>query len=253
MPYAKTTWAEAQGSNLNKFTLTIPGQAPVSVTLESEAVINAGTSFNVGVMQNMENGIEAAHIALDNMPYGYDVHLNFIPSASQLELWRILPLDGQVKLIANYPNLASLLVASHLNATADFWYRCDSAGNRTTSGAYMKIADKRGLFTRFMGQNSKYKMANDTPYDGKAIGEHIGDAIRNITGRFMFDKPGIATLRASVAVGAFYGYAYDYTATPQISGSVEIGNFVGFDASLQVPVAPEVRPGSTSVFVGVRY
>jgi hypothetical protein len=46
----------------------------------------------------------------------------------------------------------------------------------------MRVLDHRGLFSRAAGQNSKYKMANDAPYDGKSIGAYISDAIRDIKG-----------------------------------------------------------------------
>jgi hypothetical protein len=42
----------------------------------------------------------------------------------------------------------------------------------------MRVLDHQGVFTRPAGQNSKYKMANDAPYDGMSVGSFLGDCVQ---------------------------------------------------------------------------
>jgi hypothetical protein len=80
--------------------------------------------------------------------------------------------------ISSYQDLCGIkYCGDDLNASADWWYKTsDPEGlERDITGAYMRVIDRRGIFVRPAGQNSKYTMANDAPYDGGAMGEFKGD------------------------------------------------------------------------------
>jgi hypothetical protein len=256
MAYTKTNWLPRIADNKNKYLASgaVPGE--VFLVNTPDNITQPGTPFSVENMNKLEQGVFEAHEALDNMPFGYLVPFQFMPTALQLATWRCLPLQGQVVLISQYQRLCNAeYVGDAANATADWWYKCDSTGNRTTGGAYMRVLDHRGLFSRAAGQNSKYTMANDAPYDGGTTGDKIGDAIRELYGKAIFDKPGVAGLRVVGAEGVFFNNAISqYTANPEISGAIGqgIGTLV-FRASNVVPAALENRPASISVYVCIKY
>ena len=168
MAYTKTDWQERIADNKNRFIATgaVPGE--VYLTQAPTNITQAGTPFSVEHMNKIEEGIFSAHEALDAMPFGYIVSFPFEPSAYYLALWRCLPLCGQVLPISGgYQRLFEMMyVGNAANATADWWYRTsDPEGTvRDVNGAYMRVLDHRGLFSRAAGQNSKYRMANDTPF-----------------------------------------------------------------------------------------
>lgn len=64
---------------------------------------------------------------------------------------RLLPLEGQTVLIANYQDLSDrCYVGDGNNGTADYYYKSTDAGgsSRSTSGTYITVADCRGAFLR---------------------------------------------------------------------------------------------------------
>jgi predicted secreted protein len=131
-------------------------------------VTQAGTPFSVENMNKIEQGIFDAHediaALIAGQPFGYLMEFEFEPTALELANWRCLPLGGQLILISQYQRLCDRkYVGNGNNATADWWYKCDSAGNRDVNGTYMRVLDHRGLFSRAVGANSLYRMANDTP------------------------------------------------------------------------------------------
>ena len=72
---------------------------------------------------------------------------------------RVLPCQGQVITIANYPDLcAAVYCGDGNNPTAPYFYKTTSTSspstNRSTSGAYMVIADCRGLTLRGFDPNA---------------------------------------------------------------------------------------------------
>lgn len=65
--------------------------------------------------------------------------------------YRFLPLEGQGILRANYADLdAAVYVGNTRNPTAEYYYRADDAGGvtRNITGAYLILADMRGVFVR---------------------------------------------------------------------------------------------------------
>jgi hypothetical protein len=246
------------GTNLNKFAKSAENAASVILTNAPDAVTQAGTPFSVENMNHMEEGIYGAHEALDALPFGYILSFPAMPSAYYMSLWRLLPLQGGVYEIAKYQRLCDkMYVGNAANATADWWYKTsDSNGTvRDVNGAYMRVLDHRGLFPRAAGQNSKYKMANDAPYDGKSIGAFIGDAIRQIFGAVAV-LPENADILGVIrgASGALTNYLTDYPAGElNVSNNLGMISVLEFNASRVVPTAPENRPASISAYVCIKY
>jgi hypothetical protein len=115
----------------------------------------------------------------EEISFGHLIEFQIEPTAMELVLWRALPLAGQIVQISQYQRLCDRkYVGDANNNTADWWYKCDHEGNRTTTGEYMRVLDHRGVASRAAGVNSKYKMANDTPYDGGSIGTHLPDQMQ---------------------------------------------------------------------------
>jgi hypothetical protein len=101
---------------------------------------------------------------IEEIPFGYEIPFEIMPTAMELAAWRCLPEQGQLIHIPLYQRLSDrMYVGDDYNDTADWWYKCDSEGKRDVNGEYMRVLDHRGIFSRPAGQNSKYKMANDTP------------------------------------------------------------------------------------------
>jgi hypothetical protein len=108
---------------------------------------------------------------IEQEPFGFHMEFDFEPTPLELALWRCLPLNGQIVEISLYQRLCDRKYCGDAaNDTADWWYKCDYQGYRTTTGQYMRVLDHRGVFSRPAGKNSLYKCANDTPYDGGSIG-----------------------------------------------------------------------------------
>ena len=111
----------------------------------------------------------------------------FSRQLSPLELTknRLLRLEYQIIEIALYQELCSYKwVGETLNATADWWYKCNADGTRNIYGQYMRVEDSRGIFHRCYGANAVKKGANNTPYDGFDIGHYDIDKIRPQSGYF---------------------------------------------------------------------
>jgi hypothetical protein len=107
---------------------------------------------------------EKQNAIIAGMPFGYTIPFQFEPTTLELATWRCLPLSGQLVEIALYQRLCDRkYVGDDFNDTADWWYKCDSEGNRTMEGEWMRVLDHQGLFSRAAGANSRYKMANDAP------------------------------------------------------------------------------------------
>jgi hypothetical protein len=179
----------------------------------------------------------------------------------ELAAWRCLPEQGQLIHIPLYQRLSDrMYVGDDYNDTADWWYKTsDPQGAvRDVTGAYMRVLDHRGIFRRPAGQNSKYKMANDTPYDGMSIGAYLGDAIRNIHGWITFLHDSTANRRVVyTAGGAFYLENQAYSPVTDISLQQNSGgtsfDSVRLDAFTIVPIALENRPASISAYLCIKY
>jgi hypothetical protein len=106
------------------------------------------------------------------------------PTPQELIWQRQLPLNGQTALISLYEDFFNYM---HQGQDYPWWYRCNENGEKNDNGDYFLVLDCRGMFFRGVGANSIYKAANDTPYDGKGVGEFIRDGmppIKGIVGTF---------------------------------------------------------------------
>jgi hypothetical protein len=252
MAYQKNTWVAPQGTNLNRFIKA--NETPTSVDLiQNPNITNNPTPFSAEWMNHLEDGVFNAHEIIDSR-YGIVEMLYFQPTVSELAKMRLLPLEGQVITISTYQRLCDrMYVGDSQNATANFWYKISNPNDkssRSTNGAYMVVADGRGMFYRGAGANAVFKAANNTPYDGGAIGAVIGDAIRNIRG------------------GSGYNYGrYDNNtfwgvikgrggpmgrADPIISGG-NLADCFEIDLTGAVPTAHENRPISISFLICISY
>ena len=65
MAYTKTVWEARRGINLNRFTKTQETTVSVILTNAPDSILEQGTPFSTDNMNNIEDGIEAAHNLFD--------------------------------------------------------------------------------------------------------------------------------------------------------------------------------------------
>jgi len=179
MSYNKHIWIAPEGDNLNRFIKANETADSVEL-IQNPSFTNVPTPFSSEWMNEIEDGIEAAHEQLDVIEekiserYGHVEMLLWQPSVYELAELRYLPLQGQVVTIATYQRLCDrMYVGDEKNATADWWYKISNPNDkesRSTSGEYMVVLDAQAMFLRGAGKNSKYKAADNTPYDGNSLG-----------------------------------------------------------------------------------
>jgi hypothetical protein len=156
---------------------------------------------------------------------------------------RLLDLAGQIiSITGDYARVAAAVYCGDsLNAAAPAFYKCDASGARSTSGAYMKLPDCRGLFLRGAGQNDEHMMANDAPYDGGAIGSYLADQLQNHK-----HSAGINAEIALTGKAGPWGFAAgNWTLVTAMSITVNNPNTGNY--------GNETRPASTSVYVCITY
>jgi len=228
-------------------------------------------TFNL-MLDNMENLISAMGLDPNNtdpeqlkkaMQRGFaprsvgEYHdLSYYPSVTELVRLRYLPLQYQIIKIALYEELCAIKwVGAEFNDTAYFWYKCDEDGTRNVDGLFMRVEDGRAIFRRGAGKNAVFKAADDTPYDGKDVGNVMGDTIRNLTGYFAVRGTSDGWVLRVTGGGVFRPIpnqqnqrVTDLTkSTDQISPGME------FNASLQVPTSYENRPFCGAVLFLISY
>jgi hypothetical protein len=190
----------------------------------------------------------------NNRIIGELISFDFEPTPLQLARWRCLPVAGQIIEISQYQDLCDLEYCGDAqNDTADWWYKTsDPEGlERDKTGPYMRVIDRRGVFIRAAGQNSKYRMSNDAPYDGKVIGAYLGDAMRNLYG----DLRGILHVKNYGIGGVFKesGAAENINLSTSGSGGIYDIVYLAFDNNMVTPVASENRVASVSSGLYIKY
>ncbi|MFP3041904.1 hypothetical protein LQZ19_08785 [Treponema primitia] len=140
-------------------------------------------------------------------------------------------------------------------ALAGFYRTSDAAGNtRDPGGSYFVLPDARGLFVRNSGQNSVYKAANDTPYDGGAIGQFIGDAIRNFIGGVLSNESLNGYPIWTDASGVFYKSGANIVEYASAIGqNTNQASALNFDVSRGTPVDTNIHPASISSNIYISY
>jgi hypothetical protein len=254
MAYTKTNWLPRLGTKLNRYNKSEETATSVVLINAPESITQAGTPYSVENMNKLEEGVYQAHQLIqkraDQDAFGYEVAFQIMPSAQELSDWEMLPLMGQILPIASFQRLFDRkYVGNAANATADWWYKtADPEGTiRDVNGAYMKVLDHQGVFTRPSGANSKYKMANNAPYDGMGIGAHIPDAIQNITGQL-----GIQGASFYSSTGCFV-----LDGVSGVTGGTANGgtHWLTFSSALSpnARVAYETRVASISAYLCIKY
>lgn len=172
---------------------------------------------------------------------------------------RYLPLDGSIKRIEDYYNLVNVVYqGDEKNAAAQSFYKCDPDGVRNTAGSYFKLPDARGRVMRGAGTGDfiadKDGINTADKYDGKDVGDSIGDGIRNITGDMtgpdINDGVGIGN-NATTMSGAFVKKSQ--WARYTFAGYVKEGFDIGLDISKSVPTATWNRDASLSARICIIY
>jgi hypothetical protein len=223
----------------------------------------------------------------NNRPIGELRFLGFEPTPLQLATLRYLPLAGQIISVTDYSRLAANVYCGDANnslwyqkqsdgtfvaktsgtpntANGDYWaapafYKCDASENRSTSGAYLKLPDARGVFLRGTGSQTLPNvspLSGTTTYNGGAAGQLIMDAIRDISGDIapIIGGGNNTFLTVAGAAGAFSSISSTGNgAILQYNGFTQGNIGIRFRASAVVPVAGENRPVSISAWVGITY
>jgi hypothetical protein len=175
------------------------------------------------------------------------------PSSADMIKWRVLPLNGQWIRVADYPDLVSrFYVGNAKNASAPWWYKftdtSDPDGSRSTAGQYIRVQDVQGLHLRAAGQNSKERMADDTPYDGGSIGAFGADRMQVIKGntgvKFANSGASAAANSALYAAGSEVGGG---------GGAALYMSTVMLDSSRAARTGPETNPAYIAVYVCLAY
>ena len=181
-------------------------------------------------------------------------------SDAELAANKLLKLEGQKILVANYPELVAkkwVGAAANNLATTYFNYKCNENGVRNIDGLWFVVEDWWGMFGRVAGVNSilKTDMANpnspnSTFYDGKGTGEFLGDAGRNALGSIgvggisvnesMGGLGGLSGVFTEISKGTVF-YSRDYSS----SNYTNYARFSLADAA-NYPTANEFRVASLS-------
>jgi hypothetical protein len=184
-----------------------------------------------------------------------------IQSAAIRAQHRLLDLTGQIiSITGTYAALAANVYAGDAaNPSAGAFYKCDASGNRTTSGAYMKMPDCRGIFLRGAGSQTRTITWTDaqgvshsinTLYDGKEIGAFIGDAIRDITG-------GLSDMFAGGAASGWEALRWvDQSPRQDVPWQQGYSSRYGeanFSSSRKVPTAGDNHPASINAMICITY
>jgi len=96
--------------------------------------------------------------------------------------------------------------------------------------------------------NPSYELLSN-PYDGKGIGDKIGDAIREIEGEAGWTTDGLFT----TVTGVFDGVQRTANKVATATTGSDPYSRARFKTSRVVPVASEIRPASISSLVCISY
>ena len=120
-------------------------------------------------------------------------------------------------------------------------------------GAYLVIPDGCGIFLRGKGQHGGHRAANAAPYEGGSIGQHLGDAMREIVGEAGWVASNLFSLISGVFKGMLGDSGYEAQTKASVSGTNTKYRSVQFVASRVVPTANEFRVASISISAYISY
>ena len=212
---------------------------------------------------NTELSIKAA--IMPGMP-----EYSFISDEAVLSLFRRMPADGRSIPVEDYraerllqycliphavavanPDIIGMYLTNEYYPDHAAWFAANKLRpTPAENGAYLFIPDLCGIFIRGAGKHGGHKAANDTPYDGNAVGDFIGDAIRNMEGAVGWGLDHLFT----VATGVFEGVpaTRNNEVSSAIANTIPYSSAI-FRASKVVPTAHENRPASVAVSVVISY
>jgi hypothetical protein len=247
MAYTPINWVARQGI-LNRFNKSAETASSVVLENDTSGVTVPGTPFSPDNMNHIEQGIYDVSV---QRTIGDLKSFLYSPSVAELIEKRCLTLQGQLIQIANYQDLANrMYVGDAANPTADWWYKCDSDGTRNVNGAWMMVADFRGMFVRGAGQNSKYNMANGTPYNGNVVGIFGQDTIQghrfsNATIIDIVFRGSSTIIEGGFGISSPVLYGAD-------NGEVVLNNMIAGDYG-NPHVGPETNPAYLAVLYAITY
>jgi hypothetical protein len=255
-------WVDMGGTGFSQFTNTALGMIKGSTNPGEIAALESGAG--------KVNGWAALVTELAALAAGTPGTFIFsgIQSAAIRAQHRLLDLTGQIIAITGtYAALAAnVYVGDATNSSAGAFYKCDASGNRSTSGAYMKMPDCRGIFLRGTGAQTRTITWTDsqgvshsinTTYDGGSIAQFIGDAIRLIQGGYSNYVGGGDNrfLLAGSFSGVFRAMLDNQENLPVLSvAGVQTGSRgIYFSSDRVVPTAGDNHPASVSAMICITY
>lgn len=247
------TWVEIHNDTTDMsgcFGITVgKGERDNSSVVENYSDVNFSAIYYWLKIEILEGNVyrEISYSQLPSAPYSEVAH-NAIFSPAGV----VSPFAGPVE---NIPAGWLLCDGSEISRTEyanlyDAIGVCWGVGDGSTT---FNLPDLRGLFLRGVSGDS----GNDTDADerlvlndnggntGNQVGSYQGDAIRNITGHFN----AVENYDLSCG-GAFYSY---YGQGVGSGRSDHDNHFIGFDASLEVPVGSDNRPKNAYVNYIIKY
>lgn len=166
-----------------------------------------GSTFNSTLYDDLYRALGNKNV-LPNMSNQSDVgQLAYFPVDRAPAGWiEFKTVRGNTSIQSKYPKLYSLLVQKYGNIN--------------------NVPNTAGLYLRDDG-------------NGKALGQYLDDAIRNIRGKVAVARRGAA--HADMTEGSLY-YERNFNVAIKSGNSDDWGSVIGFDAARTVPVADENRP-----------
>jgi hypothetical protein len=167
---------------------------------------------------------------------------------------KLIPLEGQCITVADYPDIVeAVYVGDGNNATYPVYYRCDNSNGttRNTAGAYLRLADTRGVFVR------GYDPTGENDPDGASRLFPAGKTISDLMQECSMQEH---DHRIKTDGGYYANSSVAYTMTPAPGGTIVFVAEVAASDELETQAllgvednADETRPINFQVKFCIRY